>query len=155
MGHPVVRVGIAVLVVVIVLIGLKLFRLAPDDVFTPHADAHVDMPFGSFSIGSGRDTWFRPLLLVHVLSVPAMWCLCSRLGYSSWFSLAMLVPLANILLLYFLAFAEWPLGPRSAGAAVDTETAAPNVVQGAKKMEDSRPSSGPERSAGVIHENPS
>jgi hypothetical protein len=42
----------------------------------------------------------------------AMWRLCSRLGYSSWFSLAMLVPLANILLLYFLAFADWPAGPR-------------------------------------------
>ncbi len=152
MGHPVVRGVVAVLAVVAVVLGLKAFGLAPDDVFTPRADAHMHTPLGSFSVGSQGSSWFGPLLLMHVLSVPAMWRLCSRLGYSSWFSLAMLVPLANVLLLYFLAFSEWPLGRRSVGAPSATDKGPADVVDGSRPMEDARAGSGLERSAGVIQD---
>jgi hypothetical protein len=150
--HPVVRGVIAVLAVVVVLVGLKLFGLAPDDVFTPRADAHVNTPLGPFSVGSERAKWFPPLLLAHLLSVPPMWRLCSRLGYSGWFSLAMLVPLANIFLLYFLAFAEWPLGQRPAVTPIDTQNGAAGVVAGPRKLEDARASGVLESSPGVIQD---
>lgn len=42
-----------------------------------------------------------------VLVVPA-WKLCSRLGFPGWFGVLILVPLVNLALLYFLAFAPWP-----------------------------------------------
>src|SRR6266404_1855043 len=98
----------------------KLFLsapLAPDDVFTPRNSTSVGTPFGEYHVGSDAHSWFRPLLLTHILCVPAMWWLCRRSGYSGWFSLAMLVPLANVLLLYFLAFAVWPVGQHSTGSS--------------------------------------
>jgi hypothetical protein len=100
----------ATVAVVVVVLGLKLFGLAPDDVFSPRNEGghHFDIPFGSLSLAAEDARWLKPLLLVHILCVPAVWHLCRRAGYTGWFSLAMLVPLANVVLLYFLAFAEWP-----------------------------------------------
>jgi hypothetical protein len=120
MSHPVMRVALVILAVVAVVAGLKLFGLAPDDVFTPRNSASVTTPFGGVYVGEEAHSWFRPLLLTYILSVPALWRLCRRLGYSGWFSLAMLVPLANILLLYFLAFSAWPQGQQQAGSASAT-----------------------------------
>ncbi len=117
MQLPVVRVGVVVVAVIAVVAGLKLFGLAPDDVFTPRNSTSVGTPFGEYHVGSDAHSWFRPLLLTHILCVPAMWWLCRRSGYSGWFSLAMLVPLANVLLLYFLAFAVWPVGQHSTGSS--------------------------------------
>jgi hypothetical protein len=36
------------------------------------------------------------------------WRICSRAGFPGALSLLVLIPLANLFLLYFLAFAEWP-----------------------------------------------
>jgi hypothetical protein len=146
MKHPLVRGAAVVLAVVVVIVGLKLFRLAPDDVFFPHADTHVATPFGSVLVSSERTSWFSPLLLAHLLSVPSMWRLCNRLGYSGWFSLAMLAPLANILLLYFLAFAKWPIESQSAG------NGPPTVRVGARPMEDGGAVGGLKPSPGLFQE---
>lgn len=50
---------------------------------------------------------FGLLISGAVLIIP-MWKICSRAGYSPWLSIMFLVPILNILLLYYLAFAEWP-----------------------------------------------
>jgi hypothetical protein len=129
MPHPA-RIVLAVLAVLAVVVVLKLFRLAPDDVFAPPehgGGASVSTPFGSFHLGDEERAWFRPLLLIHILSVPALWRLCERLGYSGWFGLAMLVPLANVLLLYFLAFSDWPAGARAAGQKQPQEWVPPKA----------------------------
>lgn len=55
------------------------------------------------------------LLMAAVLVVVPLWRLCTRLGFPGWIALAALVPVANVGLLYFLAFAEWPRD-RSASA---------------------------------------
>ncbi len=126
MSHPVLRAAALVLAVAGVVVGLKLFGLAPD-VFTPQTGDRVSLttPFGDFRAGDQGHSWFRPLLLTHILSVPALWRLCQRLGFSGWFSLAMLVPLANILLLYFLAFTAWPLEtPQNSAALAGRDKAA-------------------------------
>jgi len=47
------------------------------------------------------------ILLVVLLIVP-MWKIFSKAGFSGALSLLMLVPLANIIMLFYLAFAEWP-----------------------------------------------
>lgn len=47
------------------------------------------------------------LLMAAVVVVP-FWFIFSKAGYSKWLSLLMVVPLVNVLLLYFLAFAQWP-----------------------------------------------
>ena len=55
---------------------------------------------------------FIGMLVVGALVVVPLWRVCVRLGFPGWVSLAALVPLANLLLLYFLAFAEWPIERR-------------------------------------------
>ncbi len=52
------------------------------------------------------------MLVVGVLVVVPVWRICTKAGYSGWLSLLVLVPIANLVLLYFLAFAEWPLERR-------------------------------------------
>jgi energy-converting hydrogenase Eha subunit B len=34
--------------------------------------------------------------------------ICAKAGYSPWLGLAAVIPIANLLLLWFLAIAEWP-----------------------------------------------
>lgn len=43
-----------------------------------------------------------PLILVPVALI------CRKAGFSGWLSLLVPIPLINLLLLYFLAFADWP-----------------------------------------------
>ena len=52
------------------------------------------------------------MLIVGGLVVVPVWRICTKAGFSGWLSLLVLVPIANLLLLYFLAFAEWPLERR-------------------------------------------
>lgn len=46
-------------------------------------------------------------VMVGILVLP-MWRICAKAGYPGWFGLAALIPILNILLLFFLAFADWP-----------------------------------------------
>ncbi len=48
------------------------------------------------------------LIMPLVIIVP-FWKIFSKAGFPPWLSILMLVPLANLLLLFFLAFAEWPV----------------------------------------------
>lgn len=47
------------------------------------------------------------LFIVCVLVVP-FWRIFTKAGYSGAFALLMFVPVVNLIMLYFLAFAEWP-----------------------------------------------
>lgn len=53
------------------------------------------------------------MLLTAILVVVPVWRICAKAGYSGWLSLLVLVPIANLVLLYFLGFAEWPLERRA------------------------------------------
>ncbi|MCW8193924.1 DUF805 domain-containing protein [Proteobacteria bacterium 005FR1] len=61
------------------------------------------MMYGAES--SGGIIW---MLLMSIIVVVPFWKICSKAGYSGWWSLLILVPLANLGLLYFLGFADWP-----------------------------------------------
>jgi hypothetical protein len=62
-------------------------------------------------------------IIVAVIAVVPFWRLCARIGYSPWLSLLILLPLINLIFIYFLAFSEWPSqsgGSASGGAASPT-----------------------------------
>lgn len=56
------------------------------------------------------------LILVAVVAFPAG-RICSRLGFSPWLGLIALVPVANVALLLFIAFAKWPAFPTPDGSS--------------------------------------
>jgi len=49
------------------------------------------------------------MLVVFVFMIFCYWKIFSKAGYSGALSLLMLVPLANIILFIWFAFAEWPV----------------------------------------------
>lgn len=53
------------------------------------------------------------MLVVGLLVVFPLWRICTRVGFPGWLSLAALLPFANLLLLYFIAFSQWPVERRS------------------------------------------
>ena len=53
-------------------------------------------------------------LIVAAIAVVPFWRICTRVGYSPWLSLLILVPLANIVFIYYLAFSQWPAEKGSA-----------------------------------------
>ena len=53
-----------------------------------------------------------PEVLVIVIAALVIWPaarICAKAGYSPWLGVALIIPGANILLLWFLALAEWPI----------------------------------------------
>jgi len=55
------------------------------------------------------------LAMVLVVAWPAG-RICRRLGYSPWLGILAVIPLANVVLLWFIALSQWPkadMGPRS------------------------------------------
>ena len=54
-------------------------------------------------------------ILMAALVVIPFWRIFAKAGFSSWLSLLMLVPVVNLVALYYLAFADWP---RLRGAGV-------------------------------------
>lgn len=51
--------------------------------------------------------WLWILLMAIAIVIP-IWRICQRTGHPGWMGLLILIPMVNILFLYFLAFANWP-----------------------------------------------
>ena len=47
-------------------------------------------------------------LVIVVLTVVAYWKICEKAGFPPPLSLLMLVPIANLVLILYIAFTEWP-----------------------------------------------
>jgi uncharacterized protein (DUF983 family) len=58
-----------------------------------------------FGIGS---TELLFILFLGIIFILPFWKIFTKAGFPGWLSLFMLIPLANILMLFYLAFAEWP-----------------------------------------------
>ena len=55
------------------------------------------------------------VLLIATMVIAVVWPaarICHRLGFPSWLGVLAVIPLANVLLLWFVALARWP-SPRS------------------------------------------
>ncbi len=66
--------------------------------------AHSPIPFLFFA--------FFGLVVIPVVLVP-YWFIFKKAGFSPWLALLMFVPLANLIMLYVLAFARWNVVPVS------------------------------------------
>lgn len=54
-------------------------------------------------------------LVLAALFIYPTWRVCERAGFPGWLGVLIAIPVANLVLLYYLAFAEWPAlrdGPR-------------------------------------------
>ena len=51
--------------------------------------------------------WIWMLVMAILVVVPA-WRICQRIGYSGWMGILILIPMLNLVFLYFIAFADWP-----------------------------------------------
>jgi len=53
---------------------------------------------------------FIPLLIIiwYFLIVLPFTKIYEKAGYSPWMAILMIIPLVNVLMLYFLAFSHWP-----------------------------------------------
>lgn len=49
------------------------------------------------------------MLIAAIIVVIPFWRIFSKAGYSGWLSILMVIPIVNIIMLYFLAFADWPI----------------------------------------------
>jgi len=49
------------------------------------------------------------MLVIGIVAVIPVWRICQRAGYPGWLGILILIPVANLLLLYFIAFADWPI----------------------------------------------
>lgn len=64
-------------------------------------------------------------LLAAAIVILPFWRICTRVGYSPWLSLLILVPLVNVGFVYFLAFSEWP-SQKSGTDSATASSSAPN-----------------------------
>ena len=56
----------------------------------------------------GTGMWALWMLAITAVVIFPFWSIFPKAGYSKWLSLLMAIPLVNVFLLYFLAFAKWP-----------------------------------------------
>ncbi len=60
---------------------------------------------------SGTSMWpFGPLMMLvfAALIIVPFWFIFRKAGYSQWLGVLMVVPIVNLVMLYFLAFSNWP-----------------------------------------------
>jgi hypothetical protein len=60
--------------------------------------------FGN-TMWAGHWLW---MLVVAIAVVIPVWRICQRAGYPGWLGILILIPMVNLALLYFIAFAGWP-----------------------------------------------
>ena len=60
------------------------------------------MQYGMSGFGS-----FWMLLISAIVLLP-FWRICTKAGYSGWLSLLVLIPMVDVVFVYFLGFSEWP-----------------------------------------------
>ena len=58
-----------------------------------------------------------PWLIVAAIAVVPFWRICKRVGHSPWLSLLTVIPLVNLIFIYYLAFSQWPSQKSAAGTA--------------------------------------
>ena len=50
-------------------------------------------------------------IVASILTILPFWKICARVGFPGALSLLMLVPVANVILPFYIAFARWPALP--------------------------------------------
>jgi len=60
------------------------------------------------------------IAIIGLLVILPYWKIFSKAGFSGWLSLTQLVPALNIVVLFYLAFAEWPIQRRLNRMKIDS-----------------------------------
>ncbi|MCB9136761.1 MAG: hypothetical protein H6642_00275 [Caldilineaceae bacterium] len=55
------------------------------------------------------------LIVIPLIAILPFWKIFAKAGYNGALSLLMIVPLVNLIMLFFLAFADWPILKRQGG----------------------------------------
>ena len=59
--------------------------------------------------GMSGSVWQLLFMLIWVLVVVVpFWKITGKAGYPGWLSLLVIIPLVNVVYIYFLAFSKWP-----------------------------------------------
>jgi len=66
-----------------------------------YADYRIDLPIANVLL-------LALLIALLVVSVTALVRIAQRAGFSGWWVLILLVPVANLLAFWYFAFGEWP-----------------------------------------------
>jgi len=64
---------------------------------------------------------FAVVPIVIFLNIFPFWKICTKAGFPGPLSLLILVPIGNIILLFYLAFAEWPALRNSHGYGLENQ----------------------------------
>ena len=67
-------------------------------------------------LGLGVPELFIILFFLVLIPLAVMWPaarICQKAGFSPWLGVLIVIPLANIFLLWFVAFSPWPALPES------------------------------------------
>ena len=54
-------------------------------------------------------------LIGAIIAIIPFWRICDRVGLSPWLSLLLLIPIVNIIFVYYVAFTDWPSQRGSSG----------------------------------------
>ncbi len=68
---------------------------------------------GAMSIGIPEVAVVVAIALMSLVVVWPAARICGRLGFSPWLGILAVLPIANLLLLWFIALSEWPRAARS------------------------------------------
>ena len=68
---------------------------------------------GAMSIGIPEVAVVVAIALMSLVVVWPAARICRRLGFSPWLGILAVLPIANLLLLWFIALSEWPRATRS------------------------------------------
>lgn len=68
------------------------------------------------------------LLIIAILGVVVIlpfWKIFTKAGFTGWLSLTEIIPILNIVMLFYLAFAEWPVHKQLTSARQSSENKIP------------------------------
>jgi hypothetical protein len=77
------------------------------DVYDNIREGNLMMDENMFGNTMWAGHWLWMLVIAIVVVIP-VWRICQRAGYSGWLGVLILIPMVNLALLYFIAFADWP-----------------------------------------------
>jgi hypothetical protein len=61
--------------------------------------------------------WGMTWIIFAVIAVVPFWRICTRVGHSPALSLLVVIPLVNLIFIYYLAFGDWAIDRKGAAGA--------------------------------------
>jgi len=72
-------------------------------------DDNTNTAGGTAALGAFFAAYFLFIIIIAVIAIIMYWRIASKAGYPGAYSLLMLVPLVNLIIVILFAFTEWPI----------------------------------------------